>query len=149
MPKAAIISGILVKLPPNMANAGWDIDEDIVRKFAKAHGIKWDISFRYSSGRGTIGSHRVEKIPGGYRHRITLSQCDSEDRSRNTILHELCHAIQAEKEMTGENPVHFYSSISGAYCQEIRQHGYRNSRYEIEANNFAANNAEKWNGIIY
>lgn len=150
MPKAAKFVGILIKLPPNMANAGWDIDADIVRAFAKAYGIKWNISFRFSSGQYTVGSHRVKRNDDGtFSHAITLSQDRDEAFSRATILHELCHAIQAEKEMRGNNPVHFYSRDSGAYSIAKRRYGYRNSPYEIEARSFAEIESENWGGMIY
>ena len=140
MPKPAKVASILVKLPPNMANAGWDIDADMVIKFAKEFGIKWNISFRWSSARGNYGSHCAKRNVDGYSHSIVLSQVHSREEQVVTILHELCHAMQNERLGVKE----FDREYTSYHSSRV----YRNV-LETEAETFAFDNREKWDGILY
>lgn len=145
MPKAAKIVGILVSLPPNMANAGWDIDSDMLQKFAKAFGIKRNITFRWSSGKYRYGTHYGRKNPDGtFRHHIVLNQNRTIESARRTILHELCHAIQEER---FETPDDFWAEYS-RYNHSGRNYQSENP-YEVEAVNFADDNLDKWGDILY
>lgn len=141
MPKAAKIAGNLVSIPPNMAKAGWDIDTDVLLAFCKEYGIKWNVRIRFSSGIGVIGSHGCRLDPNGnWYHAITLSQVQNQRESTNTILHELCHAIQNERVGDPRELDRQYASYP-VKCNW--------NPLEIEADTFARDNASKWSGILY
>lgn len=145
MPKPASIVGILISLPPNMANAGWDIDSDKLQAFAKAFGIKWNISFRWASGKYRYGTHYTRKNGDGtYCHHIVLNQNRTMESAARTILHELCHAIQTERY---EKPSDFHKEYT-QYNHSGRNYQNENP-FEIEAVNFAADNVDKWGDILY
>jgi len=146
MPKAANLKGILIRIPPNMAKAGWDIDVDVLRDFCKAFGITWDISIRWTSGQYTRGSAGVRRDSNGKEtHHITMSQIKSQESATITILHELCHCIQREKigshkEFMNEYRRYSSTNYSGRYVA---------NPFEIEARDFADDNAAQWGGILY
>ncbi len=141
MPKAANIVGNSIKLPPNMAIAGWDIDTQRLMQFCKHFGITHDISFRWTAGYNTVGTHRLEIKNGVRSHRITINQHEDIEFSRDTILHELCHAIQKD---TVE-----LSEWKFRRSQERKHYGIRNSPIEVEARQFALDNMEEWGDILY
>lgn len=145
MPKAANISGITVKLPPNMANGGWDIDADILHDFASAHGITIPIHIRFTTGHSNYGTHVVRTRNGRHFHSITLEQNQSESSARITFLHELCHAIQVEREMIESPDI----SAQDADIRFVIKYRRNKWVYENEAESFAYDSEEKWFGIIY
>lgn len=145
MPKAANISGISVKLPPNMANGGWDIDSDSLLRFAKHFGITADIDIRFTTGNSNYGTHVVKNKNGRMYHSITLEQNQSEFSARETLLHELCHAIQVEKEKIESNCETIHQADS-RFCVKYRRNKFD---YEMEAELFAFDNSVEWGDVIY
>jgi Zn-dependent peptidase ImmA (M78 family) len=141
MPKLAKISSILVKLPPNQAIAGWDIDADRVMDFARNFGITNEIHFRWTSGQNRIGCHRLRTINGKRVHCITLSQRLDFAEAQDTMLHELCHAIQKDTVDINE-----WKSRRRA---ERATFGYQESLIEREAKEFAVNNLSEWGDVLY
>lgn len=143
MPKTiGKLVGNSIKLPPNMAVAGWDIDDNRLREFCKHFGISWDIHFRWTAGEYRIGCHRTKRnSDGSFHHGITINQYRPIEESRETILHELCHAIQKDK-------VEIRDWIA-RQRDERGRYGYRNSPIEVEARQFAIDNLEIWGDILY
>ena len=141
MPKLAGTLNRIVKLPPNMAAGGWDIDTERLQQFMEHFGIVNPIHFRWTKGYYTTGCHRLTVSGKERKHGITMNQWRDIEDSRITILHELCHAIQ-------KDTVELNAWIS-RQKSERSTYGYENSPIEIEAREFAANNVAEWGDILY
>jgi hypothetical protein len=136
----------MIRIPNNMAKAGWDIDVDFLRAFCDHFGITWDISIRWTSGRYTHGSAGVKTNSDGKEsHHITLSQIWPQGNATVTLLHELCHCIQREKAGSHEKFMSEYKQYSSvAYSGR-----YLANPFEVEARNFADDNVAEWGAILY
>lgn len=134
-----------ISLPPNMAAAGWDIDKERIAEFAAAFGIKFDISFRWASGKYRWGTHYTKRNSDGtFRHHIVLNQNRAMESAARTLLHELCHAIQTER---FEKPSDFHKEYTR--YNHTGRHYQDENPFEIEAVNFAEDNLAKWGDVIY
>jgi hypothetical protein len=140
MPKK--ISTLIRRLviPPNMARAGWDFDEEIMLDFLDAFGIKWAVKIRYTSGYNTVGCHRAKKdINGNWYHSITISQNRSIENSLHTLLHELRHCMQVE---SCGCPLKFREQYEKEGASGRRY--FESNSFEKDAHAFAHKWAEKW-----
>lgn len=139
MPKKINANFIRVHIPANMAFAGWDFDVAIISRFMKDKGIKWPVKIRYTSGQYRVGCHRTKRDENGnFYHAITISQRRGIEFSTETLLHELCHAIQVERYPRPRD-----------FSEEYRRAGgsgryYDSNPFEIEARECAKEWAKEY-----
>lgn len=138
---------------------GFKIDLAAVAEAADVLGIKWPVdvvtnsryggslgnhSLRYSGGSVRHMGGRIANIDTATRvhHRIMVKTYNSTKRAGEVIWHELCHAMQAEREAAAANattPEDIHAAWQTCSARGVGI-GYQRKPIEIEAREF-----EAWN----
>lgn len=116
------------------ARQGWEIDRTELQRFCDDFNIKLPVRIRFTTAKRKRGGHSVRHDNGEYFHRIVLEQNRSAESANKTLLHELCHAWQAE--MHGDHPANFYWDFYKP-ADGPRGSSYKDNQFEVHARGFA------------
>lgn len=113
------------------AAGGYSVDFNKLDAVTEGLGLKWPVCIRYHARIGnTHGNYRLKRdAAGNLWHDIMLKSYHDANEANNTLWHELCHALQAEK--SGD-----YDSWQ-TFRKQQRKWTYKTRPMEIEARLFA------------
>jgi hypothetical protein len=122
-----------IRIPANMAKAGWDFEIDEINRLCDFLGITADIKFRYSSAETVVGTYRTSGIGHNFQHDIVVSQIRDIDDAMSIVIHELTHAAQLERFVNRGGK--WMQWVAQDYRRNKGEHGqtYWNNKHEIEA----------------